>query len=528
MAFFVVQGLTTLYQMTTAGVATSLTLPTGVTMDSTLRLRGAVLGNLAVLVGSTSENLTVDADGNVRRLTPRPPATAMTLAVGSAGSLSGTYTAWSTFKIKDANGNTIGESDFSPISNSLVLTSDFLSATNIPVSPEVAPSGTSFSRQLYRSTTAGTTKFPWIEVEGNTITSAEDDVSDAGLQLIAAPTDLGAPTKFENIVAWKSRLWGKSANEVDTLYQSGNGKAYAFPSSRTIPIPPTNADTIGISGFLARKDQLGVGKRNSLHMITGSNEDNFSRSAVAEGVGIWATDSCVVVHDVGYFLGNPFGIYTWSAAGVKNVSDAKVKAWFETDTYFNRSEFDNTWGMYDPTTNSYILLLSNAGDTTLNRWIQYDIATGNFWGPHVTAAFTPTGAALLRDANDIAIPVWLASDGKLYKPQTTKTDGASTGISYQPTTNFLSGNSPGIMKFWDQPDIITEVQAAGTLTITPKVGKLGASAGAAISHDMTLGRERLRRLGDGEMVQLAFLHDTNAQDAVIYGIEAPFFEKGRR
>ena len=249
---------------------------------------------------------------------------------------------------------------------------------------------------------------------------------------------------------------------------------------------------------------------------------------VTEGIGIWAADSCVVVHDVAYFLGNPYGIYTWGPGGVKNISDTKVKAWFETDTYFNRSEFDNAWGMYDPTTNSYILQLSNAGDTTLNRWIQYDIATGNFWGPHKTDAFTPTGATLMRDANDVAIPVWLASDGKLYKPQTTKTDGASTGIDFDVTTNFLSANSPSIMKFWDQPDIITKDLASGTLTITPKLGKLDASAGAAISHDMTLGRERLRRLGSGEMCQLRFQNSTNAINTVIYGIELTFSELGRR
>lgn len=529
MSFYVVQGGSSIYLMTTGGTASSaLTLPTGVTIDSTLRLRGAVLGQLVVLVGSPSENITVDREGVARRLTPRPPSAPPTVAAGSAGSLSGDYYVWYTNKFKDAVGNTLAESDFSPQSALVTLTSDMLRVSKLQLSTDNIPIGVSFSRQLYRSTTGGTTKFPWVEVDGNTLTSVEDDLADAGLQLIAAATDLGAPPKFELIATWKHRLWGKSYEQIDTLYQSANGKPYAFPSGRTIPIPPTNADNVGITGLMARKDALGVGKRSSIHQITGTNETNFNRSVVTEGIGVWAPDSCVVVHDVAYFLGNPFGLYTWGPGGVTNISDAKVKAWFETDTYFNRALFDDAYGWYDPTTNSYILNLAAAGSTNLDRWIQYDIATGNFWGPHKTGAFTPQGGTMLRDSNDVAMPVLFGDDGKLYKPQTTKTDGASTGIDFDVTTNFLSGNSPSIMKFWDQPDIITKILASGTLTITPKVGKLNASAGTAISHDMTLGRERLRRLGDGELCQLRFQNSTNAINTVIYGIELPFFERGRR
>lgn len=523
MPFYVAQGGTSLYRVTTAGVATALTLPAGIDVRSTHRLRGALLGNQILLVNSPSENLTLDKDANLRRLCPQPPASAPLLSATGSGTLTGSYQVKCTFFVKDAYGNQIAESSFGPVSNIQAVAAQYLKAAQVPLSAE-----TISGRRLYRTTTSGTTYFPWIEIDGNTVTDVQDDQSDISLQLLAAPTDLGPPPKFELIAAWKNRLWGKPVEEIDTLYQSGNGKAYAFPASRTIPIPPTNADTTGISGFLPRRDELGIGKRNSLHKITGTNETNFTRGTVADGIGIWAPDSCVVVHDVGYFLGNPFGIYTWGPGGIKNVSDPKVKAWFESDTYFNRAEFDNAWGFYDPTTNSYILLLSGAGVTTLNRWIQYDIATGNFWGPHKTDAFTPTGGVTLRDTNDVAIPVIFGSDGKLYKSQTTKTDATSTGVDFDVTTNFLSGNSPTVMKFWDQPEIATKVLASGTLTITPTVGKLNAAAGAPISHTMTTGHEALRRLGTGELCQLRFQNSVNAINTVIYGIELPFSEVGQR
>ena len=528
MPFYAVQGASTLYAMTTGGVATALTLPTGVTLDSTLRLRGVVMNNMVVLVGAASDNITVDSFNIVRRLCPRPPATPVTVAVGSAGTLSGNYTVWVTFKFKDEFGNILAESDFSPVSASVTLTSDMLSVTKIPVMTEPIPTGTRVSRQLYRSTTDGAVKFPWLEIEGNTITSVEDDLSDAGLSLVAAPTDLGIPPKFDLIVEWKDRLWGKAAHNVDTLYQSGIGKPYAWPTSRTISIPPGTSDAVGISGFLRRKDELGVGRRDALHKIVGTNITNFTRQVVTDRIGIWAADSCVTIDDIGYFLGSPFGVYSWGPTGVANLINERVKAWFETDTYFNRAEFDNAWGMYEPTTHSYILFLSAAGSTDLDRWIQFDIATGAWWGPHKTAAFTPHGGTTLRDANEVQIACWFGSDGKLYKHQTTKTDGASSGIDFDVTTNWFSGNTPDIFKTWLNPSIISKIQSASTLTVTPSVGGLDASAGTAISHDMTLGRQMLRVLGNGRFARLRMQNSTAAQPVVVYGLELPFFENGRR
>lgn len=526
MAYYIVQGGTTLKSMTTAGALTSLTLPTGITLDSTKRLRGAVLNGVAVLVNSPNENLTVDRFGVVRLLCPAAPATPPVLSAVSGGTLTGTFTAWVTHIVKDAFGNLLAESDFSPTSSSQAVTTQYLGAT-VPVSPQTI---TGLGRRMYRSTTGpGTVKFPWMDLDDNTQTSIQDDVSDTGLQTVAAPTDLGQPPRFELITKWKDRLWGKSPDAIDTLYQSANGKMYAFPASRTIPIPAANDDTKGITGFLARRDALGVGKATSLHKITGTNENNFTRVTESEGVGVWAADSCVVAHDIGYFLGNPFGIYTWGPGGVTNVSNAKVKAWFETDTYFNRAVFDQAVGMYDPKAHAYVVFLCSAGSTTLDRWIQYDIATGTWWGPHKTDAITiAAGGTMLRDANDVAIACVFGSDGKIYKPTTTKTDSTATAIDFDVTTNWLSGNTPTVMKTFLEPEIATVVQAGGTLTVTPKVGLTSASAGTAISHDMTKGHERLPRLGDGELCQLRFRENTAGQAVSVLGIEIPFFEVGRR
>jgi hypothetical protein len=526
MPSYLVQGGTTLKKMSTAGVLTSLTLPTGVALDNTKRLRGVVLGRQVILVNSPNVNLSVDMWDVVRPLCPPRPGSVPVLTKAASGGLSGTFKVKETFVVKDEFGNLIAESPFGTASAaSATLASEYLIASGLSICPVTI---TGLSRRVYRTTTGpGSTYYPWIDVDGNKLTTVQNDLTDAGLQLVAAPTDLGAPPVFELIAEWKDRIWGKSKDARDTLYYSAIDKPYAFASTNTIPIPPAKRDNRGITGFLARKDELGVGRADSLHKIAGTTT-NFTRSKVAESIGVWASDSCQVIHDVGYFFGNPFGVYKWDASGLKNISNEKVRAWFESDTYFNRAQFENAYGCYDPTMNAYVLFLAAAGSTNLDRWVAFDIGTQTWWGPHKTGEFTPTGGVTLVDANSTPIFVAMGSDGKLYKSQTTKTDGAATAIDFDCDTNFLSGGTPGIYKTWLDPEIVTEIQSGGTLTVTPKVGNRNASAGAAISHDMTKGNERLRILGDGIYCQLKLRENTAGQDVTVYGLEIPFFENGRR
>ncbi len=77
--------------------------------------------------------------------------------------------------------------------------------------------------------------------------------------------------------------------------------------------------------------------------------------------------------------------------------------------------------------------------------------------------------------------------------------------------------------------MLTRVESSGALTVTPKVGRLDASAQAAISHSLITGRERLRILGNGPLVQLRMRHNTVNLSATIHGYEIdPVFENGRR
>lgn len=522
MPYTVFQGGSSLQFMKTNGTITTLTLPTGVTLDSTKIARMAVFGRYVVVVNSPTRPIIVDADGVVRVLTPNPPQTPITLDNLNGGNLTGTYLAKQTYRIVDAHGELISESPLGPVSNSATITTDYLRATNIPLSPDTV----SLSR-LYRTTTGGTVDFfPWLDLDGNTQTSIADDLSDAGLGTATAPI-LGAPPRLTIIGEFRDRLWGVSLTDVDDIRYSEATKMYAWPEVNRLPIPRVGSDDRGITGILSRRDALAIGRVNAISQITGNSNSDFRIVKLSSEVGVEGTDSIAQFRDTIYFLWKD-GIYAWDSGGIRCVSDGKVRSWFTTDSYFNRSRFPNAVGRIDPLTNKYQLLLSTPGSTSLNRWIEYDLRDGTWWGPHKTDAFTPTFQTVTHTSDGVVRPTISSSSGFFFEEQDTRTDDTSTGIALNVDTKFHDMQTPDIFKHFGEMAILSRIQAAGTLTITPYVGGLDAVAGTAISADMTLGRQVLPRIGDGEMVKFNFAHSTAGQNIEIFGFELPFFERGQR
>ncbi len=530
--FYIVQGGTTLYKMTTAGVATALTLPTGITLSATNRPRFAILGRVVALVNSPSKNLGIYPDGTVRPLAFKGPASSALVAAGGGTGLTGGYRVWVAFRVRDAiSGKLVAESPLSPASASVTLANQNLSVTGVPVSTDAEVT----SRVIYRSTAGGSTPFEWLELDGNVATAIIGDDSDAALATLPEDPAVGVPPgtidgfRLELVTAWRNRLWAKSTDpsKADYALYSDEEKVYLWNTDNFLKIKPVGQDERGVTAFMARRDELGIGKRDMLAKVVGVDETDFEIVTVVIGVGPVSQEACVVIEDIAYFLGED-GVYTWDATGVKPISKERVHSWFTTDTYFNRAQFENATARYNPTLHAYELCLAAVGSSTLDRWVTYTIRDGKWWGPHKTGAFTIAYAANLEDANDQALPVFTGTDGIIYKPQAAFTDGASTAIDFDVDTKFFSGDAPDIFHYWGMLSMITKIQASGTLTITPKVGGLDAAAGAAISHALTTGRERLRRLGVGRMCQLNLRQNTNAIGAQVYGLEAGWHEVGRR
>lgn len=522
MAFTLFQGGSSLQFMTTAGVITTLTLPTGVTIDPSKTPRFTIFGRYVVVVNSPTRPLTVDADGIVRVLCPNPPRTAPTLSGVAGGSLTGSYLVKYSYVIQNASRQIIAESPLSPapvVATS--ITTQYLKAADLDLSSDTI----SFIR-LYRTATGGSVYFPWVDVDGNTLTSVQDDLADASISLVASPV-LGAVSKLSHVGEFRERLWGVSLTDIDAIRYTEASKMYSWPSTNRIIIPKEGNDDRGITGILARRDALAVARQNSLVEVKGDSNANFRIVKLSQDTGVEADDSIAQFRDAIYFLAKD-GIYTWDASGVSCISDAKVRSWFTTDTYFNRARMRYAVGRVDPLTSKYQLLLSAVGSSNLDRWIEYDIKDQTWWGPHKTDDFTPTWMTTVMDSSNLPQPVIGSSSGFFYKEQATRTDGTATGIAFDVDGKFHDMNSPDITKMFEDMTLISKIQSTGTLIITPYVGGLDAPAGTPIYANMAYGRELLRRLGVGRFCKLNFAHSVVGQDVELFGYEVPFHEVGRR
>jgi len=527
MAFVLFQSGSSLQLFNQNGTLSTLTLPTGVTLATDRKPRFAVYGAYTVMVNTPNVPLTIDSAGVVRVLCPQPPRQAIGLASGGVGTLTGSYRARQTFLIRDLTGAVIAESDFSPLNTgaAFAASSNLINATPLNLSQD-AISGS----RLYRTTTLGSTYFQWLDVDGNTLTvSDNDDASDAALSIIAAPT-LGTPPNMTLVASWRDRLWGVDRVDIDFLRCSEAAIPYAWSATNTFKVGKVGSDKTGISGIIPRRDALGLGRREGLFQLTGTSTADFRVVTLAENSGVTSQETVVVWKDIAYFLWKD-GVYQWGPEGVKCISDGKTRTWFTTDSYFNRARFTSAFATIDPINNKYRLYLALVGSSTENAWVEYDITDQTWWGPHVTSVFaTPSAAAYIQDANDNFLTLVASGDGFLWKDDgSVFTDGANAAIVMSVDTKFHDANTPNVDKYWGELEVIGKVQPVGTMTITPRVGYLDAAAQASISYDMTKGRQRLRRLGIGKLLQLNIAQSTVGVDAEIYGYSIEdVHEVGRR
>lgn len=538
MAILLAQGGSTLYRVDlSTGTATALTLPSGVTLSSTRKPRWAILNQWVVLVNSPTRNLAIDPEGTVRVLVPRPPTHPPTIAAGSSTGLTGDFMTACSFIVENSDGELLMESPISPTSPTLTITNKDISYTDIPLALD-----TITARRIYRTTAGGTALFQLVDLNGNEKQSLLNAASDTTLALLpeAVETLIAPPgtlpgVRLKTIIEWKSRLFGvaDTPDLVDTVFASDTNRIYAWPNR--IVAHPTGLDEKGIIGFVPRKNQLGILKRNGLWQISASTSStgvaiantSIQQVSLNRGGGV-AEDSIIVHDDKGYWLGAE-GVYEWGDGAPVNISDEKVKPWFTTDTYFNRSRFPNAFGKWNEVRGTYDLHLANAGDSTENRWVSFDPISRAWYGPHLTSAFTPSHATNGLDEDGLPIALVGGTDGIIYTANSsTFRDGASTAISMDAIGRFHHADDPDSEKVWGELSILSQIEGSGTLTITPYVGRLNASAGSTISHDLTTGRQRLRRLGAGAMCRLQFTLNTVNVGTSIFGYEIPVTRSGRR
>lgn len=520
MPFTLLQVAGTLKSINTDGVLSSaLTLPTGVQIAINRTPRFARFKRFIVLVNTPTSPLSIGPDGVVRLLTPVAPTTAVALSDGAAGTLSGTYLALQTYRMYDTDGNLVTESDYGPAMTTAVT------ITNKKLHAAFTAAPTGEKSQIYRTVTNGSTYFTWGLVAAGTATLENDD-SDSSLGQVAAG-ELGTAPDLTLIAAWQGRLWGVSRTEIENLRYTESGTMYAWSALNDIPIGKVGEDETGITALIPRRNSLGVAKKNQFLQISGTSRTNFVQTNINDNCGCDSQESVAVFRDTAFFLWHD-GVYTWNDDGFKCITNGLTRSWFNTDDTFNRAMFWRSFAVIDPIALRYRLFLASAESSVIDSWIEYDLSTGKWWGPHSTDAFAPTCALQVYGANQKSYPMIGSTEEYLSKDQETRSDWTSP-INFRVRTKAHAGADPNSHKYFGELYMLTKAQDSGILTVTPYVGDLSASAGTPFSYEMVNERKRLGRLGVGRTASLEITNSELDQDVIIYGYEIdPIHEVGNR
>jgi hypothetical protein len=526
MPYYLVHAGSKLQKIASGGNVTDVTLPEGVTIDASIPARFTLLNKTLLVSNAPSRTLLFDGGLTAHLAGLTPPDTKPTVTTG-AGTLTGDYFCAFSYAIKDAAGNIIVESDLSPISSVQTLAAQGLAISVLSLSDDASVT----TRRIYRSASGGDTLYWAADIDDNlttTYTSTELDAalgteSIANIGLGAVPGATSAD-RLKLSVTWKDRVWGVSDLNPDDLRFSGSRMPYAWDADNYIPIPPVGEDTVGVNGFLGRRDELGVLKLNRLCKVVGSDPDEFQLIVVQEGTGTIGSGTCIVIRDIGYFLSHD-GVYSWGPEGVQSISDAQVRTWFTTDQFFNRAEFHNAFARYNWRTHSYELHLPAAGQTNINLWVQYDIARKQWFGPHKTYAFLPTSGGQVQDDDGLPIPAVGSDAGYLWLQNNAETMDGNYEIPFDVMTQPYSQGAPDKHKLFHEPSMINKNQSSGFFQVWAMIDDEN-QAMFLVPQDRS--RTRCRRLGNGRLMVLEFIHDTLYEDCELYGVEIPITITGRR
>ena len=511
---------------TDGGLSSALTLPSGVVLRTNLQPRFAKFNRYVVLVNTPTRPLLIAPDGTVYPLTLTAPTNAVALSAGAAGTLSGTYKSLQTYEIRDAFGNIITSSDYGPTMATAVTIASKKLHADFQVSSEAQVN----NNHIFRTATLGSTYFSWGNTGNNVTTSLENDLSDASLGLVEAPA-LGEAPDLTLIAEFGGRLWGVDRENIDDLRWTEAGTSYGWSSLNTLKIPHVGQDDAGITALIPRRDAIGVAKRGIFNQVTGSQLTNIRPVTVngGEGVGVVSQESVVVWNDVAYFLAWD-GVYKWDSTGITCVTDGLVRSWFTSDMYFNRSMFWRAFAGLDPTGKKYRLLLASVGSEKNDRWIEMDLYTGAWYGPHTTDAFEPSCFVNVAGRNQQTYLMMGSREGYLSQDQIPRNDWDLFPIDYQVTMRSEEMGEPEQEKYFGELSVHVEPQTTGTLTITPELGSVDeTTATAAMTAPLTAGRTRVGRIGTGNSMVLNFENDELNVDAALYGYEVdPVNPIGRR
>ncbi len=220
------------YVLTTPSVA-PVAVATILASDTSTRIAWVRFRNRFLLATLADGLWWYDPDNRTARLAGNvKPSSGVTLAVGAAGALTGTYTGWVSY-INDQG----HESNLADATGTVAVTAQKVEWSAVPT----GPAGTS-KRYLYRSTAGGSTPLFLVALNDNTTTVYSDNNADTALGAEHEGSLTVPTTTIRNIAATATRVYlvdtdGTTvwASKFSTDTGLPNWEAYPSSLSRQYP-----------------------------------------------------------------------------------------------------------------------------------------------------------------------------------------------------------------------------------------------------------------------------------------------------
>ena len=289
------------------------------------------------------------------------PANPPTVALGAAGTPSGSYNCAVTYTITFPNGKAT-ETASSGTGPTIVAASHYIEWTNIPICPY---EGTDLiiHRNLYRSVSA--THYLVTTIRDNTTTTYSDNASDASLQAASAYGTLSYSTPPDNAVDIALYLQRIFLIKDNSLYWSEPYEPFVFKTTSDVVITKDDEKLVGIINW---GDQLYIASKEEWYRLQGGDPDTWTIKRTF-------TDSGIVNRHT--IKKSKYGIIGLDYDGVYLFDGSVTQSL--TETVFGRSFFtdlDDLSVCYAEFDGEIYYLYYASSGTTLDSCLKIDLTHG--------------------------------------------------------------------------------------------------------------------------------------------------------
>lgn len=243
------------------GTTTFITQPSALSIYTTTKRVCATEYENYIFFGQEG-NIPYKYNGDFTRHGVYAPTSTLTAGSGATGVLTGDYR----YLVTYVNSNVV-QSDVSPISTTLTVTSGAVTLTSIPLAP--ASYGVN-SRKIYRTVTSGAV-FKYLgEIADNTTTTYSDNAADSALGA-TAPTDQGNPPNYSFAITHQNRIFCNDPTNLNFVYYSELGDPYTFKATNFLMIGDNTTDLV--RGLAVYNDNVVVFCDNSIWLIYMASTD---------------------------------------------------------------------------------------------------------------------------------------------------------------------------------------------------------------------------------------------------------------